>query len=98
MKFGISEVVRPYSTEKIMAEKMLYMFGEVKNKVEKVSDSIKIEQSQQPLAECIKAIKQLEAGNSDYTAIEFFTDKQGIIRMNVCYMRVVIWVLTTLYP
>lgn len=87
MKFGIHEVIHPYSTEKIMAERRLYMFGEVKNRVEKISDSIRIDDEQQPLAECIKAIKQLQAGNSEYTAIEFFTDEHGIVRMNVCHMQ-----------
>lgn len=86
MKFGITEVIHPLSTEKVMAEKRLYIAGNIKNKVEKISDSIKIEDKQQPLAVCIKAIKQLEAGNSHYTAVEFFTDEHGISRMNVCHM------------
>ena len=85
-RFGIDEVIRPYSTEKIMSEKTLFMFGQAKNRVQKVSDSIKIEDPSQPLAECIKAIKHLQAGNSEYTAIEFFTDKSGISRLNVCHM------------
>ena len=89
MKFGIYEVIHPLSTEKVLAERKLYVAGKIKDNVEKVSQSVKIEDDKQPVSECLKAIKELREGNSDYAAVEFFTDKTGITRMNICHMRTV---------
>lgn len=87
MKFGVHEVIRPLSLDRIVSDRKLYIAGEVKGHVEKVAHSVKVEDDQQPLRECIAAIKELQAGHSDYTAIEFFTDGNGIRHMNVCHMQ-----------
>lgn len=87
MKFGISQVIHPLSTEKLIAERNVYVLSLVKSKVEQVSESVKIERDMQAEEVCLKAIRTLKNGDSMYTAIEFFTDEAGITRMNVCHMQ-----------
>jgi hypothetical protein len=89
MKFGLWEIIRPLSAERIYSERMQYIFGEPKNKVEKVSESTHIEKFDDVLVLTAKAAKNAHTGGSDYTAIEFFTDARGITRINVCHMKVV---------
>lgn len=90
--FGIEEVIRPISMNKIVAEKDQYLFGEVKSSVSKVAESVVVEGDEQKAIKiCLQAIKYLQANNSDYSCIEFFTDNKGsirgIARMNICHMQ-----------
>lgn len=90
--FGIEEVIRPISLNKIVAEKNQYLFSDIKSRVQKVADSVVVDgEEQEAIKACLQAIKYLQANNSDYSCIEFYTDKKGsirgIVRMNVCHMQ-----------
>jgi hypothetical protein len=89
-RFGTSEVIRPLSLTRIVAEKDTYM-GVTSFKVSKVADSYKPTDEQATLVEIIKAIKHLYAGNSDYSCIELFSDRfdktKGVVTINICHMK-----------
>ncbi len=87
MKFGVHEVIHPLSTEKVASEKKVYVMGNVKSNVSKISQSYKVVTEMDPETITLKAIKEIKQGGSDYACIEIFTDVQGICRMNVCHMQ-----------
>ena len=89
MKFGVHEIIRPLSLDKIVSDRKLWVAGAVKGHVEKVANSVRPENEQDMVKECLQAIKQIKAGNTDYCAIEFFPSKDGTVRMNICYMQTV---------
>lgn len=90
-RFGISEVIRPLSMTKIVAEKDEYLFGNAGVKVQKESESTKPDDEPMTLQVAIQAIKDMYAGRSDYTCIELFTDpkgyKKGVSHVSVCSMK-----------
>lgn len=86
-RFGTHMIVRPLSSEKLYAEIRSQMVNDINRVYDQVSTSVKASEEALLVAECIKAVKELKAGNSDYSVIEFYTDKNGISRMNIAHVK-----------
>jgi hypothetical protein len=90
MRFGVQEVIRPISLNKIVSERDLYIAGSVKDHVVKQAESTHTDGNEQEAVRvCLQALKHIQAGKSTYTVIELFTDpkQKGVARMNVCHMH-----------
>jgi hypothetical protein len=86
-RFGTDEVIHTQSFDRALSEKLIYRFGDVKERTAKVAMSHKVEGELEVIGKLIPQLKGLRAGAIDYVCAEIFTDKDGISRINICTMR-----------
>lgn len=87
MIFGTSEIIRTPEINLAIAEKKIYRLGEVKSSVEKVAKSHLVTDKASALKFILPALDFLEAGSTEYTYFEIFTDTKGISRLCICHMQ-----------